>query len=110
VSSVGAYMGAPGQSNYAASKAGLIGLTRAIAREYGPRGVTANVVAPGPIDTDMLATMPDDKRGLLAGQVPVGRIGTSEEVAAAVAFLASEEAGYITGAVLPVDGGIGMGF
>jgi 3-oxoacyl-[acyl-carrier protein] reductase len=110
VSSVGAYLGAPGQANYAASKAGLIGLARSIAREYGPRGITANVVAPGPIDTDMLATMPDDKRAALAGQVPVARIGTVEEVAAAVTFLASEPAAYITGAVLPVDGGIGMGF
>lgn len=110
VSSVGAYLGAPGQSNYAASKAGLIGLTRSIAREYGPRGITANVVAPGPIDTDMLAGMPEDKRALLGEQVPVGRIGTVEEVAAAVAFLASESAAYITGAVVPVDGGLGMGF
>jgi 3-oxoacyl-[acyl-carrier protein] reductase len=110
LSSVGAYIGAPGQANYAASKAGLIGLARSIAREYGPRGITANVVAPGPIDTDMLAGMPEDKRALLGGQVPVGRIGTVEEVAAAVTFLASEPAAYITGAVVPVDGGLGMGF
>lgn len=110
VSSVGAYIGAPGQANYAASKAGLIGLTRSIAREYGPRGITANVVAPGPIATDMLASMPDDKLAALSGQIPVGRIGTTDEVAAAVTFLASEQAAFITGAVLPVDGGIGMGF
>jgi 3-oxoacyl-[acyl-carrier protein] reductase len=110
VSSVGAYIGAPGQSNYAASKAGLIGLARSIAREYGPRGITANVVAPGPIDTDMLASMPDDKRAALGSLAAVGRIGSVEEVAAAVTFLASEPAAYITGAVLPVDGGIGMGF
>jgi 3-oxoacyl-[acyl-carrier protein] reductase len=110
VSSVGAYMGAPGQSNYAASKAGLIGLTRSIAREYGPRGITANVVAPGPIDTDMLATMPQDKRDALGSQVAVGRIGTPDEVAAAIEFLASERAAFITGAVVPVDGGLGMGF
>lgn len=110
VSSVGAYIGAPGQANYAASKAGLIGLTRSIAREYGPRGITANVVAPGPIATDMLASMPDDKLSALSGQIPVGRIGTTDEVAAAVTFLASEQAAFITGAVLPVDGGLGMGF
>ena len=110
VSSVGAYIGAPGQSNYAASKAGLIGLARSIAREYGPRGITANVVAPGPIATDMLDQMPEDKREALAAQAPVGRIGTVEEVAAAVTFLASDPAAYITGAVLPVDGGLGMGF
>lgn len=110
VSSVGAYVGAPGQANYAASKAGLIGLARSIAREYGPRGITANVVAPGPIDTDMLATMPDDRRAALGAQVPVGRIGSVDEVAATVTFLASEPAAYITGAVVPVDGGLGMGF
>ncbi|MFL6205310.1 MAG: 3-oxoacyl-ACP reductase FabG [Acidimicrobiales bacterium] len=110
VSSVGAYIGAPGQANYAASKAGLIGLARSIAREYGPRGITANVVAPGPIATDMLDSMPDDKRAALGAQVPVGRVGTIDEVAAAVTFLASEPAAYITGAVIPVDGGLGMGF
>jgi 3-oxoacyl-[acyl-carrier protein] reductase len=110
VSSVAAYAGAGGQTNYAASKAGLIGLTRSIAREYGGRGITANVVAPGPIDTDMFAATPDDARAVLAAQVPVGRIGTPDEVAAAVTFLASEAAGYVTGAVLPVDGGLGMGF
>jgi NAD(P)-dependent dehydrogenase (short-subunit alcohol dehydrogenase family) len=110
VSSVGAYIGAPGQANYASSKAGLIGLTRSIAREYGPRGITANVVAPGPIATDMLDSMPEDKRAALGAQVPVGRVGAVEEVAAAVTFLASDEAAFITGAVLPVDGGLGMGF
>lgn len=110
ISSVGAYIGAPGQSNYAASKAGLIGLTRSIAREYGARGITANVVAPGPIDTDMLGALPDDARAAMAAQVPVGRIGTPDEVAAAVTFLASDAAAFVTGAVLPVDGGLGMGF
>ncbi|MET0904102.1 MAG: 3-oxoacyl-ACP reductase FabG [Acidimicrobiales bacterium] len=110
VSSVGAYIGAPGQANYAASKAGLIGLVRSIAREYGPRGITANVVAPGPIATDMLDGMPEDRRAALAAQLPVGRIGTVDEVAAAVSFLASEPAAFITGTVLPVDGGLGMGF
>jgi NAD(P)-dependent dehydrogenase (short-subunit alcohol dehydrogenase family) len=110
VSSVGAYIGAPGQANYASSKAGLIGLARSIAREYGPRGITANVVAPGPIETDMLSLLPDDKRAVLGSQVPVGRIGTVEEVAATVTFLASDPAAYITGAVVPVDGGLGMGF
>jgi 3-oxoacyl-[acyl-carrier protein] reductase len=110
VSSVGAYIGAPGQANYAASKAGLIGLARSIAREYGPRGITANVVAPGPIATDMLDAMPEDKRALLGAQVPVGRVGTVDEVAAAITFLASEPAAFITGAVVPVDGGLGMGF
>jgi NAD(P)-dependent dehydrogenase (short-subunit alcohol dehydrogenase family) len=109
VSSVGAYVGAPGQSNYAASKAGQIGLVRSIAREYGSRGITANVIAPGPIDTDMLATMPEAARAALPAQVPVGRVGTPEEVAAAVTFLASDAAAFVTGAVLPVDGGLGMG-
>jgi NAD(P)-dependent dehydrogenase (short-subunit alcohol dehydrogenase family) len=109
VSSVGAYLGAPGQTNYAATKAGLIGFARSIAREYGSRGITANVVTPGPIDTDMTNTMGDDWRERVATTVPVGRFGTSEEVAAAVRFLASAEAAFITGAVLPVDGGLAMG-
>ena len=109
VSSVGAYLGAPGQTNYAASKAGLIGFARSIAREYGNRGITANVVAPGPIETDMTGAMADKWRDRVSTQVPVGRFGTSEEVAAAVRFLASEEAAFITGAVVPVDGGLAMG-
>jgi 3-oxoacyl-[acyl-carrier protein] reductase len=109
LSSVAGYVGAPGQTNYAASKAGLIGLARSIAREYGGRGITANVVAPGPIRTDMLEAVGEDAIAALATQVPVGRVGTPEEVAAAVRFLASDEAAYITGAVLPVDGGMGMG-
>jgi 3-oxoacyl-[acyl-carrier protein] reductase len=110
MSSVGAYIGASGQSNYAASKAGLIGLARAIASEYGPRGITANVVSPGPIETDMLATMPEERRAAMVAQIPVARTGTPAEVAAAVTFLASDAAGFITGTVLPVDGGLGMGF
>jgi len=109
ISSVGAYLGAPGQTNYAATKAGLIGFGRSIAREYGSRGITANIVTPGPIDTDMTTTLGADWRDRVAGQIPVGRFGTSEEVAAAVRFLASDEAAFITGAVVPVDGGLAMG-
>lgn len=110
VSSVGAYIGAAGQANYAASKAGLIGFARAIAREYATRGITANVVAPGPITTDMTTAVGDAGIERLTAAVPVQRMGTAEEVAAAVRFLAAEEAGFITGVVLPVDGGLGMGF
>ena len=110
VSSVGAYIGPPGQANYAATKAGMIGLARSIAREYASRGITANVVAPGPIDTDMTGALDPKWRDATLAQVPVGRFGTAEEVAAAVRFLASAEAAFITGAVVPVDGGIGMGF
>jgi 3-oxoacyl-[acyl-carrier protein] reductase len=110
MSSVGAYLGAAGQANYAASKAGLIGLGRAMARELASRGITVNVVAPGPIDTDMFAAVTDKRRDELAATVPLNRLGAPEEVAAAVRFLASDEAGYVTGAVLPVDGGLGMGF
>ena len=110
MSSVGAYMGAAGQANYAASKAGLIGLARAMARELAPRNITVNVVTPGPVDTDMLDSVTDARRGEMSAAVPLGRLGTTEEVAAAVSFLASDASGYVTGAVLPVDGGLAMGF
>lgn len=109
MSSVGAYMGAAGQANYAASKAGLIGLARSMARELAPRNITVNVVTPGPIETDMLAAVDDDRRDAMTAVVPLGRLGAPDEVAAAVRFLTSDAAGYITGAVLPVDGGIAMG-
>lgn len=109
MSSVGAYMGAAGQANYAASKAGLIGMGRAMARELATRSITVNVVAPGPIETDMFAAVTDKRRDELAGTVPMQRLGSPEEVAAAVRFLASDDASFITGAVLPVDGGLGMG-
>jgi 3-oxoacyl-(acyl-carrier-protein) reductase len=109
VSSVTAYIGAAGQANYAAAKAGLIGLTRSLARELAPRSITCNVVAPGPIATDMTAALNDEQRDRMTSAVPLQRMGTPEEVAAVVAFLASEPAAYVTGAVVPVDGGLGMG-
>jgi NAD(P)-dependent dehydrogenase (short-subunit alcohol dehydrogenase family) len=109
VSSVGAFVGLPGQANYAASKAGLVGLARAIAREVGSRQITVNVVAPGLIDTDMTAALGEDRVALLTGQVPLGHAGSPGDVAALVGFLASEAAAYVTGAVIPVDGGLGMG-
>jgi 3-oxoacyl-[acyl-carrier protein] reductase len=109
VSSVGAYAGAAGQASYAASKAGLIGLTRALARELAPRSITANVVAPGPVATAMTEALPEARRAELAATVPLGRMATAEEVAAAIAFLASDAAAYVTGTVLPVDGGMAMG-
>ncbi len=109
MSSVGAYMGAPGQANYAASKAGLIGLARSMARELAPRNITVNVVTPGPIETDMLAAVDETRRDEMATIVPLGRLGDPAEVAAAVRFLASDDAGFVTGAVLPVDGGLAMG-
>jgi 3-oxoacyl-[acyl-carrier protein] reductase len=109
VSSVTAYIGAAGQANYAAAKAGLIGLTRSLARELAPRSITCNVVAPGPIATDMTAALNDDQRDRMTSAVPLQRMGTPEEVAAVITFLASEPAGYVTGAVVPVDGGLGMG-
>jgi 3-oxoacyl-[acyl-carrier protein] reductase len=109
ISSVVGLMGAPGQANYAASKAGLIGLARSVARELGGRGVTANVIAPGYVDTDMTADLTDKRREEMLSAIPVGRTAKPEEIAKAVAFLASDDAAYITGAVLPVDGGVGMG-
>jgi len=109
VSSVGAFVGLPGQANYAASKAGLVGMARAIAREVGSRQITVNVVAPGLIDTDMTAALGADRVATMTGQVPLGRTGSAGDVAAVVGFLASEAAAYVTGAVVPVDGGLGMG-
>jgi NAD(P)-dependent dehydrogenase (short-subunit alcohol dehydrogenase family) len=109
VSSVGAFVGLPGQANYAASKAGLVGMARAIAREVGSRQITVNVVAPGLIDTDMTAALGAERVAMMTGQVPLGRAGTVQDVAAAVSFLASDSAAYVTGAVVPVDGGLGMG-
>ncbi|MFJ9418594.1 MULTISPECIES: 3-oxoacyl-[acyl-carrier-protein] reductase [unclassified Streptomyces] len=109
ISSVVGLMGGPGQSNYAASKAGLVGFARSLARELGSRNITVNVVAPGFVDTDMTRALTDDQRDNIMKQVPLGRYAQPEEIAASVRFLASDEAAYITGAVIPVDGGLGMG-
>nr|WP_202892328.1 3-oxoacyl-[acyl-carrier-protein] reductase [Kribbella shirazensis] len=109
ISSVVGLLGSPGQVNYAASKSGLIGMARSIARELGSRGITANVVAPGFVETDMTAVLPEETQKQYLSQIPLGRFGLTEEIANAVRWLSSEEAGYITGAVIPVDGGIGMG-
>jgi NAD(P)-dependent dehydrogenase (short-subunit alcohol dehydrogenase family) len=109
ISSVVAFTGAPGQANYAASKAGLIGLARSIARELGSRNVTANVVAPGFIETDMTAVMTEARKNEVLASVPLRRYGAVAEVAEVVRFLASDAAAYVSGAVLPVDGGLGMG-
>jgi NAD(P)-dependent dehydrogenase (short-subunit alcohol dehydrogenase family) len=109
VSSVGAYVGVPGQVNYAASKAGLVGMARSLAREVGSRGVTVNVVAPGLVDTDMLDATGAARTAALAAMVPLGRIAAPGEVAALVGYVASADAAYVTGAVLPIDGGLSMG-
>ncbi|MFB7215050.1 3-oxoacyl-ACP reductase FabG [Streptomyces sp. NPDC056255] len=109
MSSVAGLHGSAGQANYAAGKAGMVGLARSLAREFGPRGITVNVVAPGLIDTDMSASLSEQRRKGIVAQVPLGRTGTAQEVAGAVFWLASAEAAYVTGAVIPVDGGLGMG-
>jgi len=109
VGSVAGITGSAGQANYAAAKAGLVGLTRSVARELAPRSITCNLVAPGPIATAMLDALPEARRHELAASVPLGRLGEPDEVAGVVAFLCSDAAAYITGAVIPVDGGLGMG-
>jgi 3-oxoacyl-[acyl-carrier protein] reductase len=109
ISSVVGLYGSPGQANYAASKSGLVGLARSISRELGGRGITANVVAPGFIETEMTAVLPDDQKKAYLATIPAGRFATPEEVASVVRFVASDDAGYVTGAVIPVDGGLGMG-
>ncbi len=109
ISSVVGLSGGAGQVNYSASKAGLVGLARSVARELGSRNITANVVAPGFVDTDMTRALPDDRRADIISQVPLRRYASADEIAGVVAFLASDQAAYITGAVVPVDGGLGMG-
>ena len=108
VSSVVGVSGNPGQANYVASKAGIIGLTKGVAKELASRGITANVVAPGYVDTDMTTALSDKAKEMMVGQIPLGRVGTPEDIAAAVVFLASDQAAYITGQVIHVNGGMYM--
>ncbi|WP_229706783.1 beta-ketoacyl-ACP reductase [Nocardioides deserti] len=109
ISSVVGLLGSAGQANYAASKAGLVGMARSLARELGSRSITTNVVAPGFVETDMTGVLTDEQRDTIKAQVPLGRYAVPAEVASAVTWLASDDAGYVTGAVIPVDGGLGMG-
>jgi 3-oxoacyl-[acyl-carrier protein] reductase len=109
ISSVVGLYGSPGQTNYAASKAGLVGLARSISRELGGRGITANVVAPGFVETDMTAALPEDRQKAYLASIPAGRFAQVDEIARVVRFVASDDAAYVTGAVVPVDGGLGMG-
>ncbi|MEU8332118.1 3-oxoacyl-ACP reductase FabG [Micromonospora sp. NPDC048839] len=109
ISSVVGLAGGAGQVNYAASKAGLVGVARSITRELGSRNITANVVAPGFIDTDMTAGLPEDRKAEIRKSIPAGRMASPDEVAGVVTWLASDSAGYVSGAVIPVDGGLGMG-
>jgi 3-oxoacyl-[acyl-carrier protein] reductase len=109
ISSVVGLLGSAGQANYAASKAGLVGMARSLARELGSRSITANVVAPGFVETDMTAVLTDDQKNTIKTQVPLGRYASPGEIAAAVTWLAGDGAAYVTGAVIPVDGGLGMG-
>ena len=109
ISSVVGLLGSAGQANYAASKAGLVGMARSLARELGSRSITANVVAPGFVETDMTAVLTDDQKNTIKTQVPLGRYASPDEIAAAVTWLAGDGAAYVTGAVIPVDGGLGMG-
>ena len=109
ISSVVGMLGSAGQANYAASKAGLVGLGRSLARELGSRSITVNVVAPGPVDTEMTAALNEKQMQQITDAVPLGRTATVDEIAAVVTFLASPAAAYITGAIIPVDGGLGMG-
>ena len=109
ISSVVGLYGSPGQANYAASKAGLVGFARSTARELGSRGVTANVVAPGFVESDMTDVLPEERKADILRAAPLGRYAAAHEVAGVVSFLAGDDAGYITGAVIPVDGGLGMG-